>query len=303
MSTSNTYVCDEMIGEGLYGTVVCGTGCDGEQVAIKTFKPDKDDEGGYSYMTLREISNHQRVQHHPHIVSIYDVLYSKRSPKLDVVFKRLPRTLEDVENKPFSEDQLRIFVHDILSALACCHRNGIIHRDVKPANILMTDDGRLQLTDFGLSRRFVQHDRRPKTPTDVCPPLFRPPEIWLGATQYGPAVDVWSVGVIFMLLAAKHVIWDTLEDDIDVENIFNVLGTPTEKTWPGVTELPLYDPSYSDSPLYEQPDKDELRNAMASYLSPDGCDLMVGMLQCNPHERISARDALSHPWLYGVEKL
>lgn len=175
----------------------------------------------------------------------------------------------------------------ILRGVADCHSKRILHRDIKPQNILLNDAGEVKIADFGLARAF-QVPIRPYT-HEVVTMWYRAPEILLNSAEYSTPVDIWSVGWIFAELY-NQVPLLCGEAEIDqIFKIFRLLGTPTEDVWPGVSELPNFKPTFPKwkpkDLSNEVPDMDEL-----------ALDLLSKMLAYDPVQRISAKKALAHPY-------
>ena len=183
---------------------------------------------------------------------------------------------------------MQSYLYQLLKGVAYCHSHRVIHRDLKPQNLLIDMDGALKLADFGLARAFGIPVR---TYThEVVTLWYRAPEILLGSRHYSTAVDVWSVGCIFAELAANGAPLFKGDSEIDqIFKIFQVMGTPKERDWPGIEELPDYQPSFPSWPA--QP----LAKRLPA-LEPDGIDLLERMLIYEPGKRISAKEALLHPY-------
>lgn len=136
----------------------------------------------------------------------------------------------------------------ILQGLTYVHNKGIMHRDMKSANILVDSDGNVRITDFGLARYVCHSDRSRYTGTHICTRWYRPPEILLGDIKYTAVVDTWGVGCIFaellvgdaILKGGSH-IEDVHEGDIDqYVKICELCGTPTESSWPSASTYRAY---------------------------------------------------------------
>jgi serine/threonine protein kinase len=131
---------------------------------------------------------------------------------------------------------LKTYLKQILSGVHACHCNRIMHRDLKPQNILVGQDGLLKIADFGLARAFSV-PLRPLT-QEVVTIWYRAPEIFLGSPEYTIAVDMWSVGCIFYEMIKLVPLFQASEDIEMIDRIFSVLGTPNDQMWPGFSQLP-----------------------------------------------------------------
>ena len=174
------------------------------------------------------------------------------------------------------------------------HEQCILHRDLKPQNILLTKNGTVKLADFGLSRNCSVPF---KNLTQECLTiLYRSPEIILGAKTYGTCVDIWPIGCILHELASGGELlffgdssWGQLME------IFKVLGTPTLSEWPRIKTHEYYNMSLP------QLTGTGLRAKAKGLLCEKGIDLLTKLLVTNPLKRISAKEALQHPFFDGIQ--
>ncbi|KAG8340156.1 Protein kinase domain [Trypanosoma vivax] len=279
----------DILGEGTYGVVYRAVDrVTGQVVALKKVRLDRSDEG-IPQTALREVSILQEI-HHQNIVNLLDVMCNEG--RLYLIFEYVERDLKKAIEKrggAFTGTTLKKLVHQLLEGLYFCHRHRIVHRDLKPANILITQDNSLKIADFGLARAF-QIPVHTYT-HEVVTLWYRAPEILLGEKHYTPAVDMWSVGCIFAELARGKVLFRGDSEIGQLFEIFQTLGTPMdmEGSWPGVSSLPDYRdvfPRWSPKPL----------DQVVPLLDEDAIHLLSQMLKYNPAERISAKDALQHPW-------
>uniref|UniRef100_A0AAX7T5U4 Cell division protein kinase 5 n=1 Tax=Astatotilapia calliptera TaxID=8154 RepID=A0AAX7T5U4_ASTCA len=254
----------EKIGEGTYGTVFKAKNRETHEiVALKRVRLDDDDEGVPS-SALREICLLKELKH-KNIVRLHDVLHSDK--KLTLVFE---------------------YCDQLLKGLAFCHSRNVLHRDLKPQNLLINRNGELKLADFGLARAFGIPVRCYSA--EVVTLWYRPPDVLFGAKLYSTSIDMWSAGCIFAELAnAGRPLFPGNDVDDQLKRIFRLLGTPTEEQWPTMTKLPDYKPY----PMY--PATTSLVNVVPK-LSSTGRDLLQNLLKCNPVQRISAEEALQHPY-------
>ncbi|GAB9465701.1 Cyclin-dependent kinase 2 [Globisporangium polare] len=280
------------IGEGTYGVVYKSMDLVTKQVvALKRIRLETEDDGIPS-TALREISVLRELEH-PNIVSLLDCL--QEDGKLFLVFEYVDKDL-----KRFMEYKLgmldpaliKSLLYQLLKGLAFSHSRGVMHRDLKPQNLLVSLKGSLKIADFGLARAFSIPVK--KYTHEVVTLWYRAPEILLGQEIYSPPVDIWSVGVIFAEMLAKKPLFPGDSEIDQLYRIFRTLGTPDESVWPGVTKLRDYASTF---PKWR---KKELASLFPQ-LDNNGLDLLESMLRYNPAARISAKEALRHPFFDDVD--
>ncbi|XP_023614762.1 cyclin-dependent kinase 18 [Myotis lucifugus] len=176
----------------------------------------------------------------------------------------------------------------LLRGLAYCHRRKILHRDLKPQNLLINERGELKLADFGLAR--AKSVPTKTYSNEVVTLWYRPPDVLLGSTEYSTPIDMWGVGCIHYEMATGRPLFpgSTVKEELHL--IFRLLGTPTEETWPGVTgqsEFRAYNfPRYLPQPLISHVPR----------LDSEGINLLTSLLLYESKSRISAEAALNHPY-------
>lgn len=222
-----------------------------------------------------------------------DVLHTEK--KLTLIFEHCDQDLKkyfDSLNGEIDANQVRSFFYQLLQGLAFCHSHNILHRDLKPQNLLINKNGVLKLADFGLARAFG-------VPVvffsaEVVTLWYRPPDVLFGARLYSTDIDIWSAGCIFaeMSNAGRPLFPGTSVED-QLIRIFKLLGTPTEETWPGLSALPEYN-KYSINIPYFQSTSNFAQ--VVPKLNPKGRDLLSRLLVCYPSKRISADNALCHSY-------
>ncbi|XP_017762292.1 PREDICTED: cyclin-dependent-like kinase 5 [Eufriesea mexicana] len=278
----------EKIGEGTYGTVFKAKNRETHEiVALKRVRLDEDDEGVPS-SALREICLLKELKH-KNVVRLYDVLHSDK--KLTLVFEHCDQDLKkyfDSLNGEIDLDVVKSFLYQLLRGLAFCHSRHVLHRDLKPQNLLINKNGELKLADFGLARAYGIPVKCYSA--EVVTLWYRPPDVLFGAKLYTTSIDMWSAGCIFAELAnAGAPLFPGSDVDDQLKRIFKMLGTPTEETWPDFTTLP----DYKFFPLYHP-----LQGLaqVTPKLNSRGRDLLQRLLVCNPALRLSAEEAMSHPY-------
>lgn len=284
-----------VLGEGTYGVVYKAVEkTEGFTVAIKKMHSNELEEG-FPLTALREISFLQELQH-PNIVRLLNVICSEGCVYLVLEFVEsdLRKTLRS--KGPFTGTALKVAMYQLLSALAFCHQNRIVHRDLKPGNILISANNNVKLADFGLARAF-QVPLHTYT-HDVVTLWYRAPEILLGESHYTPAVDIWSAACVFAELVLGKVFLMGNSEIGQIYEIFKVFGFPTDSpdSWPGVTRLKYFKaemPHFKGQPL----------SSIFESLCPDGLDLLTKMFSYCPIRRITAKEALFHPWFSGIKSL
>jgi cyclin-dependent kinase len=229
----------EVIGEGTYGIVYKARDTDTDQIyALKKIRLESEDEGIPS-TAIREIALLKELQH-PNIVRLVNVLHTDR--KLTLVFEHLDQDLKkllDTCHGPLDDLQVKKYLYQLLNGIEKCHRHKVLHRDLKPQNLLINREGLLKLADFGLARAFgipVKNFTH-----EVVTLWYRAPDILLGSKNYTTSVDIWSVGCIFAEIVNRTPLFAGQNDLDQLTKIFQIRGTPNMDDWPGLTELPLYE--------------------------------------------------------------
>eukprot|EP01112_Ceratiomyxa_fruticulosa_P012184 TRINITY_DN3365_c0_g1_i2.p1 TRINITY_DN3365_c0_g1~~TRINITY_DN3365_c0_g1_i2.p1 ORF type:complete len:297 (-),score=27.03 TRINITY_DN3365_c0_g1_i2:261-1151(-) len=282
----------EKLGEGTYGIVYKAKNREtGEIVALKRIRLDSEDEG-VPCTAIREISLLKELKH-PNIVRLYDVIHTEK--KLTLVFEYLDQDLKkylDECGGQISKLTMRSFLYQLLRGVAFCHEHRVLHRDLKPQNLLINRRGELKLADFGLARAFGIPVR--SYSHEVVTLWYRAPDVLMGSRKYSTPIDIWSAGCIFAEMATGRPLFPGSGTADQLIRIFKIMGTPTEETWPSISELPEYKP---DFPMYPA----QNLNNIVDGLDEKGMHLLQRMLQYDPNQRISAQAALKHPYFDGIE--
>ncbi|XP_007507712.1 cyclin-dependent kinase 16 isoform X11 [Monodelphis domestica] len=286
-----TYVKLDKLGEGTYATVYKGKSkLTDNLVALKEIRLEH--EEGAPCTAIREVSLLKDLKH-ANIVTLHDIIHTDKS--LTLVFeyldKDLKQYLEDCGNI-INMYNVKLFLFQLLRGLAYCHRQKVLHRDLKPQNLLINERGELKLADFGLAR--AKSIPTKTYSNEVVTLWYRPPDILLGSTDYSTQIDMWGVGCIFYEMATGRPLFPGSTVEEQLHFIFRILGTPTEETWPGISsneEFKNYDyPKYRAEALLSH----------APRLDTDGADLLAKLLQFEGRNRISADDAMRHPFFQSL---
>ncbi|CAD6905059.1 unnamed protein product [Tilletia laevis] len=278
------------IEEGSYGVVFRAKDKEtGEIVALKKLKMDKE-KNGFPITSLREIRTLMEARH-PNVVQVKEIVVGDTLLQIYIVMEFVEhdlKTLLSTMRTPFLQSEIKTLMLQLLSAVSLLHSNWIVHRDLKTSNLLMNNRGMMKLADFGLARMFG--DPLSNMTSLVVTLWYRAPELLLGAKEYNTAIDMWSVGCIFGELMLKEPMFTGKNEADQVVKIFKLLGQPTEESWPGYSKLPDARLASSIAQPYSA-----LRSKF-KYCTDSCLDLLKRLLTYDPAQRISADEALNHPW-------
>ena len=283
----------DKVGEGTYGVVYkCQNKETKKYVALKKIRLENEDEGMPS-TAIREISILKQLNH-PNIVNLLDLIHGEK--KLYLVFEYLNHDLKkylNLNNGPLEPQIVKSYLYQILLAIKYCHSKRILHRDLKPQNLLIDKNGIIKVGDFGLARAFGIPI---KTLThEILTLWYRAPEILLGQKEYSTPIDIWSIGLIFYEMAHRKPLFAGDCEIDQIFKIFQIFGTPNENNWPGITKLPEFKLSF---PQF----KPKGLNSCNCNIDHVGMDLLGKMIQLDPCRRISAKQALNHPFFDDLDK-
>lgn len=279
------------LGDGTYGIVSkVRDKKNKKEYAMKGIKID-DVKDGFPLQSLREIKTLQLCRH-PNVVSLEEVLVGNAGSNVYLLMEYVENdlfSLMEARERPFTVSETKCLLQQLLTGVAHLHENWVIHRDIKPANLLMSNEGVLKLADFGLAREFGSPLESGALTAGVVTLRYRAPEVLLGG-DYSTAVDIWSVGCIFAEFLTKQSLFAGHNDFDQIDKIFKLLGSPSERMWPGFSKLPAMK-SFS---FVEQPYS--MLKKTLPVLSELGLKLLKAMLVYDPARRISAAEALHHPY-------
>jgi cyclin-dependent kinase 1 len=303
----------EKIGEGTYGVVYKGKNKKtGQFVAMKKIRLESEDEGeffvifqeirvfiwwflGIPSTAIREISLLKELKH-PNIVTLEDVIMEEN--RLYLIFEFLSMDLKKymdslAPEKMMEPELVKSYLYQITAAILFCHRRRVLHRDLKPQNLLINKVGIIKVADFGLGRSFGIPVRN--YTHEIVTLWYRAPEVLLGSARYSCPVDVWSIGCIFAEMATRKPLFQGDSEIDQLFRMFRILKTPTEEIWPGVTSMPDYKstfPCWTTNNLVNQ-----VKNIDAA-----GMDLLQKTLIYDPALRITAKEMLEHKYFDGMDR-
>ncbi|ODV94973.1 hypothetical protein PACTADRAFT_50809 [Pachysolen tannophilus NRRL Y-2460] len=280
----------EKLGEGTYATVYKGRNRGtGQLVAMKEISLDS--EEGTPSTAIREISLMKELKHE-NVVTLYDVIHTEN--KLTLVFEYMDQDLKQYmdssgyNNSGALDPQIvKSLMFQLLRGIMFCHDNRVLHRDLKPQNLLLNNKGELKLGDFGLARAFGIPVNT--FSNEVVTLWYRAPDVLMGSRNYSTSIDMWSAGCILAEMFTGKPLFPGNSNDDQLLKIFRIMGTPNERTWPGVSQYPNFKNNFN---VFIPQD---LRSIIPG-IDPLALNLLQGLLQMRPEARISARQALQHPW-------
>ncbi|KAL0216605.1 hypothetical protein P9112_008789 [Eukaryota sp. TZLM1-RC] len=288
-----------VIGEGAYGVVLkCRNKETSKTVAIKKFKNTDHDDENTRKTTLREVKL-LRMLRHNNIVKLIEAF--RRKGRLYLVFNYAERNMLEVLESSrggLGLKKVRWFTYQLLKALSWVHQNGILHRDIKLENLLVTNDDTLLLCDFGFAR--TVNNRNSALTEYVSTRWYRSPSLLLGL-PYTSAVDIWATGCVMAELATGEPLFPG-DSDVDQMNLIaSSIGPLPSCLRDSYLRHPAFR-STSRAHRRRQTNRDEFFKRLLPVLTPVGVDLLQKMLDLDEGKIISAEDALNHPFFEGIEE-
>ncbi|KAF7592590.1 serine/threonine protein kinase, CMGC, CDC2/CDK sub [Aspergillus hancockii] len=295
------------LGEGTFGEVYkARSKRDGSIVALKKILMHNEKDG-FPITALREIKLLKMLSH-SNILQLREMAVERskgegrKKPSMYMVTPYMEHDLSGLLENPavhFTEPQIKCYMLQLLEGLKYLHGNRILHRDMKAANLLISNRGILQIADFGLARPYDEPPPQPgrgggeakrEYTTLVVTRWYRPPELLLQLRRYTTAIDMWGVGCVFGEMFKGKPILAGTSDLNQAQLIFNLVGTPTEENMPGWSSLPGCEgvKSFGSKPgNLSEVFKDE---------NPAAISLLGELLKLDWRKRLNAIDALKHPY-------
>lgn len=282
---------ESVVGSGTYGKVFKAIHVYTKNLAaLKKIRMDGEKDG-FPVTAVREIKLLQSLKH-DNVVSLQEVMVENND--CFMVFEYLSHDLTGLLNHPtfkLEHAHKKHLGRQLFEGLNYLHRRGVLHRDIKAANILVSNTGELKLADFGLAR-FYSKRGKPDYTNRVITIWYRSPELLLGETQYGPAVDIWSAACVMVEIFTRHAIFPGDGGEINqLDKIYNVLGTPTRSEWPGLVDMAWFEllrPTERKPNTFAEKYQDRV--------TPAAFELLQAMFLYDPSKRPTAGDVLEHPY-------
>jgi cyclin-dependent kinase 7 len=287
----DNYRIDHKLGEGTGAIVYLAEyKPTGDFVAMKLIRQTKF-QNGVPGDALREIKLLRELRH-PNIVELRDVV-SVGDEKLAMIFPVLTdfsKMIAADSGVVMSPGHIKQWMMMLCSGMEYLHSRWVLHRDMKPENIMIGQDNQLKIADFGLARTYGTPDVQ--LTTQVVTLSFKAPELLFQASEYGAAIDMWAVGCIFAQMMLRRPIFQA-ENPSEINQlgkIFHITGTPTEEDWPQMSSLPYYVEFEPAPPIALS------KIVTGPAANKEALDLLEKTLCLAPLKRLSARDCLEHEY-------
>eukprot|EP00002_Diphylleia_rotans_P024965 TRINITY_DN4929_c0_g1_i6.p1 TRINITY_DN4929_c0_g1~~TRINITY_DN4929_c0_g1_i6.p1 ORF type:complete len:329 (-),score=51.88 TRINITY_DN4929_c0_g1_i6:165-1151(-) len=249
---------------------------------------------GMGVWIVREI-NVLRQVNHENVIHLLDLVACDRNPNdlylaLEYMDYNLADMIQELRDR-FKYEDIKCCLRQILKGIQYLHSIHVLHRDIKPPNILVNIHGLVKLSDFGLARS-TKYSYHPYT-THVVTRWYRAPELLLDIRSYGPGIDMWSIGCIFAEMVTGSTLFPANSDDTQLSKIMSLCGVPTLETAPTLAQSPLFSKLCFTESRIEGTFRDRLNEFFhQKSICTEGIKLIERLLDLNPVDRISADVAL-----------
>mmetsp|Transcript_32771 Transcript_32771/g.103686 ORF Transcript_32771/g.103686 Transcript_32771/m.103686 type:complete len:366 (-) Transcript_32771:161-1258(-) len=291
------YEVTKQLGEGAYGVVAAARHkATNTKVAIKKIKDAVEDKD-QGKLLLRELKLLRHFRGHENIICIKDIIErpegKSKFKDIFIVTDLMDTDLHKIirSSQPLSDDHVRYFVYQIVRGLKFIHSANVMHRDLKPNNLLVNANCDLKICDLGLARLSAELENSFSMTVYVVTRWYRAPELLLGKRDYDKSIDMWAVGCILAELLGRKALFPG-RDYVDMlKRQIAKIGNPPIEDQQHVSEKAKN--FLAGFPKETPPGwKHEFPNASSQAL-----DLLDSLLQFNPRKRLTAAQALSHPYM------
>jgi casein kinase II subunit alpha len=288
------YTLCKWIGRGRYSDVFLSLQDNLRQCAVKLLKPVNPDR------VRRELKLISVLHGHPNVLELWDIVFDGRTQIPAIVTKFVPNSPCRTLITHFTLSETRFYIYRLLSALAHTHRHGVMHRDVKPLNILCSNPRQeVVLADWGLGEFY--HPLKEYS-LNICTLFYKSPELIFGYKLYDYAIDVWAAGVVFLeALAGKYHVFDVETVGELIQEVAKIVGGQAIIVWSAKYKCRLQAQLIDQISRFTKTSFDRLiPNQRLSFKDPVALDLLERMLTVDHKERITAEEALAHPFFEEV---
>ncbi|XP_057420998.1 mitogen-activated protein kinase homolog MMK1 [Lotus japonicus] len=286
------------IGKGAYGIVCSALNSEtNEHVAIKKIANAFDNKID-AKRTLREIKLLRHMDHE-NVVAIRDIVPPPQREVFNdvyIAYELMDTDLHQIirSNQGLSEEHCQYFLYQILRGLKYIHSANVLHRDLKPSNLLLNANCDLKICDFGLARVTSETDFMTEY---VVTRWYRAPELLLNSSDYTAAIDVWSVGCIFMELMDRKPLFPGRDHVHQLRLLMELIGTPSED------DLGFLNENAKRYIRQLPPYRRQSFQEKFPQVHPEAIDLVEKMLTFDPRKRITVEEALAHPYLTSLHDI
>ena len=294
------FIFQKKVGQGAYGVVFKVIDKKtSELVALKKLFGAFQDEVD-SQRTFREVMLLQELNGHDNIIRLLNVIKAENDLDLYLVFDYMEADLFNViRANILQEIHKKFIIYQILKAIKFIHSADIIHRDLKPSNIFINSDCHVKLGDFGLARTLSNNPRMGGIVTEyVATRWYRAPEMILSGQKYGKPIDMWSVGcILYELIVGTPLLPGKSTKDM-IKMMFGVTGFPDRKEYNEVKNECKIQVDYDDLLQEKIKKKKNILQMVSGFTNDDvAIDLLLKLLVFNPKKRLTAEEALEHPYV------